>query len=207
MSLYILTLMFLFCASLLVVLVTSELGFFTGCITVCIFLHFFGIHWDCIFSILESFIWLNCICILFFGLDCIFLVSSYTAGLANYTTHFGFTGHINWQFLSSVYFGLTGLCILSLFVNLLKHLVDWHCLSLHKLDLVSVADYPDCISLFFMPGFSGCLLQHWVDGLSWPSHTVCSVSWHCLSWQITYFWCFLYLYLFFVTGFINCSSL
>ena len=205
MSLYILTFMFLFCACTLVVPVTSGLSFFTGHTTSWIFLLFFGTHWDCTISILESFIWLNCICILFFGLDCIFLASSYTAGLANCTALFGFTGCIKWQFLSSVYFGLTGLCILSLLVNLLKHLVDWHCLSLHKLDFVSVAGFFDCTSLFFMPCFTGCLLQHWINGLSWPSHTVFSVSWLCLSWQITCSWCFLYLY--FVTGFFNCSSL
>ena len=66
------------------------------------------------------------------GSDYTFLVFSYTAGLANHTTLFGFTGCINWQFLSFLHFGLSRLCILSFFVNFLKHLVDWHCLSLHK---------------------------------------------------------------------------
>ena len=196
MSLYILTFLFLFCACTLVVLVTFELNFSTGHVAGCILLHFFGIYWDWTFSILESFIWLNCICIIIFGLDGIFLFSSYTSGLANHTTLFGFTGHTNWQFWSSVYFGLTGLCTLSLLVNVLNHLVDWHCLSLHKLDFISIAGSFDCTSLFFMPGFTSCLLQHWVDGLPWPSHTVCSVSWLCLSWQITCSWYFLY----FVTG-------
>ena len=114
-----------------------------------------------------------------------------------------FTGHINWQFLSPVCFGLTGLCILSLLVNFLKHLVDWHCLSLHKLDLISVACFLNCKFIFHA-------WLHWIPPITtlgrWALLTLThsySVSWLCLSWQKTCCWCFLY----FVTGFFNCSSL